>query len=253
MGHTYGLVFLTHDGSPCLISGDVTLRFFDDRGALRLSATSAVPYERSEPGWAMVGRAQIAWDGDWCDADHPIVAVEVTYDRATYRAALSPWTRSWGCDPAGVGASRPGSAGVRPIAPETTPTPRLVPPPMLDTALSAPARARAGDTLKFVVTLTNSNTDAMRFDPCPNYAISLDLQIPAGDPRAPKPGLPAVLGVADARHALNCAALPALGTGESVELAMQLDVPTTASGPLILRWLADNARVSTALVIVDGR
>jgi hypothetical protein len=118
---------------------------------------------------------------------------------------------------------------------------QLTPAPNLDVSISVASTARLGTTLDYTVTLTNVSDQTLYFRPCPGYGESIK-------------GASFVV----ARYLLNCAALPALGAGQSRTFAMELSLKTTSAvaGAYELSWLIDGpyveTEVSTPVVVVTG-
>ncbi len=105
-----------------------------------------------------------------------------------------------------------------------TPPPRANAWDVLTAAIEAPASVRAGDTLDYVVVLTNQTGADVPLDPCPNYIEGLSAVKAAGT------------------YGLNCA-VPAISAGGGVRFAMRLAIPATAPpGTVTLTWsLLDSA------------
>lgn len=104
-----------------------------------------------------------------------------------------------------------------PPAPDTSAIAKLV------ASIQAPASARAGGTLDFVVTLTNPTGTGVQLDPCPNYEIALLAPVKAGG-----------------AYQLNCA-IPAVPAHGSLRFAMRLSIPsfTEYRGPATVQWSLD--------------
>ena len=119
--------------------------------------------------------------------------------------------------------------------------PDQVPPPSnLDVSITVASPARLGTTLDYAVTLTNISDQTLYFRPCPGYGESIKGS-----------------GVVFARYLLNCAAVPALGAGQSRTFAMELALqPSTVAGTYELSWLIDGPYVETVVntpvVVVTG-
>jgi len=241
-----GTLLLTSRAEPCLIHGLVELRFLDPLGhEIVRSMPSASGAFRD---WAVVGEAQVQWLlSNWCEPRPTVGAILVLLpgDPTPVVARLDP--------PMGVGArcnSADGGAdgvkgattmsvGRRPtLEPITSP-----PPARIAARIDAPSTAVAGDTLRYVVTLTNLTTDTLVLDPCPSYVESLGgqaLPTPAPPSNWPtfKPWSPIVpyAGVAKESHLLNCGKSPSIAAGASISFEMRLAVPADALGSDTLRW-----------------
>ncbi len=106
--------------------------------------------------------------------------------------------------------------GVAPTAPKPDKLSPLV------IALHAPARAGAGHTLAFTVTITNPTRAAIRLSPCPSYQV----------------GISSARAVA---YRLNCAA-PVIPAGQSRVYDMRLSVPVgTPAGLAKIGWFLLNS------------
>lgn len=263
MGGLYGASFLVHDGTPCLVAGDFTVRFIDQRGQVVLTAPSpSTPYPLN-PGWALAGRARITWGILWCDRNDPVVGVEVDYGGSTYRNTIRPLVGGAACDSGGAsGVALRGNAFVTyPLGTQPTEAPSP-PPPALRPSISAPLHVRAGDILTYVVSLANVSTTSVRLAPCPNYVEELmgrslgtatpPIQLPAGKAW---PGAPRYAGIAKEGHALNCEGAPEIAAGASVAFLMEIQAPADGEGQGTLRWeLSDeNAIQASATVLIDPR
>jgi Protein of unknown function (DUF4232) len=117
--------------------------------------------------------------------------------------------------------SRCNKAEVTPIglAPEAPKPDQLSP---LVIRLQAPARARAGQVLKFTVLITNPTRAAIRLAPCPDYQVGIS-------------SAPAVA------YRLNCSA-PVLRAGQSRAYDMRYAVPAgTPAGLAKIGWFLFNS------------
>ena len=269
MGAIVGSVYLVNDKAPCIVSGGFALRFVDARGVVVIEAAvgdaSGGP---GFPGWAVAGRARIQWDAFWCDAERPATAVEITYEGVVSRAHFD--RAMWGggaCD--AYSADRPtlpasrGRLSAWPFTAEITPPPTPAPPALVPT-LAAPPRVRAGQILRYVVTLTNTSGHVVDFDPCPWYSEWLvGGPLPTDPPPSGLPAYKAEHYVGTARYAgqskaafsLNCSAISRLDAGASVELAMEIVAPADGVGEGTLRWeIAEPlSKQASARVSIDPR
>jgi hypothetical protein len=118
---------------------------------------------------------------------------------------------------------------------------QLTTPSSLDVSISIASPARLGTTLDYTVTLTNVSDQTLYFRRCPGYGESIK-----------------GAGIVIARYLLNCAAVPALGAGQSRTFAMELPLKTASAvaGAYELSWLIDGpyveTEVSTPVVVVAG-
>ena len=106
--------------------------------------------------------------------------------------------------------------GVRPRPP--TPAPETA--GTLTATLAAPAAVRAGDTLDYVITLTNSTDVAVSLSPCPGYT----------------QGIYASGLVRHGSFALNCDTVHTIPPHEHVRYAMRLRVPNRPARVAKLGW-----------------
>lgn len=167
MGSLIGsLDVVNSDEVPCLLRGPVTVTFRNAHGDKALTA-SAIGTTPNFPGWAALGTARIQWEGFWCDRRDPLVTVEVLVPGAPspLRASHEPVFGGGACESGMI----PGGLTVWPLGPTPTPPP-TPPPPIFSARIDAPKQIRAGETLDYLVTLTNVSTRVIPLDPCPNYA-----------------------------------------------------------------------------------
>ena len=236
-----GVRFTTH-GLPCLLHGHVGLRFIDTAGhEIVRSVPTAAGTERD---WAVLGEAQVDWGwGNWCVPGLTLGSIVVVLpdDPTPIVARIDPSL------PVGARCSVPNaptivSAG--PVRPWPVPVVSVTAPPAsLAVRIDAPPVAVAGDTLRYVVTLTNLTSGTHALDPCPSYIESLGghaLPTPAPPSNWPtlKPWIPNVpyAGVAKESHRLNCGDAPSIGAAASIAFEMRLAVPADAVGSDTLRW-----------------
>lgn len=103
-------------------------------------------------------------------------------------------------------------------------------------SLDAPPVIRTGETLEFVVTLTNPTGADVVLSPCPNYLVSLTAPVKAGG-----------------SHQLNCAAtvVPAHGR---LRFAMRMGIPVLPGyiGPTTLQWTLDDGTIADGAVGVGA-
>jgi uncharacterized protein DUF4232 len=108
-------------------------------------------------------------------------------------------------------------------APEPTgPTPKPGTPDTLTVRVIMPAEARAGTTLRFVVTLANPTAVAVRLTPCPRY----------------NEGIYTVSGRVSRWSWLNCEAVRSIAAHTRVRYAMGLPIPRDVPGGLAKFWWA---------------
>ena len=240
MGSLYGVVFLDNTSSrSCLVDGPFTARFITRSGRIALT-TEVVPMpaeqsDPSTPGWAVAGRVRVEWEAFWCQADDPIVAIELVYAGVAFKANERPLVGGAVCDALGAHA---GHASVWPFRPQPAPAPPPVP-SVLRPTIEGPARVVAGTTLTYTVSLANTSSVEVRLDPCPNYSEWL-LGRPSGT------NFKMRIGGAREGHALNCTSLFSIPAGGTVSLEMRLRVPADALGSETLRWMLDDLGANQA-------
>jgi hypothetical protein len=237
-----GTLLLTPRAEQCLIHGLVELRFLDPLGHEIVRSTPSAPGAFRD--WAVVGEAQVQWLlSNWCEPRPSVGAILVMLpgDPTPVVARLDP--------PMGVGARCNSADGVKgattmSVGPRPTPEPITSPPPArLAARIDTPPATVAGDTLRYIVTLTNLTSATFALDPCPSYIESLGghaLPTPAPPSNWPtfKPWVPIVpyAGNAKESHRLNCDEATSIGAGASVTFEMRLAVPADAVGADTLRW-----------------
>jgi hypothetical protein len=106
-------------------------------------------------------------------------------------------------------------------APEPTgPTPEPGTPDTLTVSAAMPAEARAGTTVRFVVTLANPTAIAVRLMPCPRY----------------NEGIYSVSGRVSRWYWLNCECVRSIAAHARVRYAMALPIPRDALAGLAKFW-----------------
>jgi hypothetical protein len=150
-----------------------------------------------------------------------------------------------------------------PVRPWPTPQPAVAAPPdALGARIEAPAIATAGETLRYVVRLTNLTTESMSLDPCPSYVEWLGGHpVPAPSPPSDWPShktwspiLP-YAGLAKEAHRLNCDGVRAIAPRESIAFEMRIAVPADAIGADTLRWsfIAFATPTASAPIVIERR
>jgi Protein of unknown function (DUF4232) len=102
------------------------------------------------------------------------------------------------------------------------PTPKPGTPDTLRVSVAMPAQARAGATLRFVVTLANPTAVAVRLTPCPRY----------------EEGIYTVTRRVSRWYWLNCEAVRSIAPHTRVRYAMALPIPAGAPAGLAKFWWA---------------
>jgi hypothetical protein len=106
-------------------------------------------------------------------------------------------------------------------APEPTePRPKPGTPDTLTVSLAMPATARAGTTLRFVVTLANRTGISVRLTPCPRY----------------NEGIYTISGRVSRWYWLNCGRVRSIGAHARVRYRMALRLPTDVPAGLAKFW-----------------
>jgi hypothetical protein len=176
----------------------------------------------------------IQWQAFWCHPEDPIVAISVTFEGVTFTAQERPFTGGHVCS---VQPPPEGGATVMPLGSRPTPLPTAKPLPLRAT-ISAPASVRAGETLAYVVTITNASATAVALQPCPFYREWLAGRVTAST--TPPPGFPSgkpwdavkrYAGNVKESYSLNCRAVPEIAGGASVTFEMRLRIPWMRSEP----------------------
>jgi len=97
----------------------------------------------------------------------------------------------------------------------------------VDFAISAPASVKAGSTLEFFVTVTNSDQSDYVLDPCPDYTVILGSK------------------VAVSAYQLNCGPVGRIAPGASVKFQIKLAVPSQVPPrQYSLTWSLGDGRVA---------
>jgi hypothetical protein len=101
----------------------------------------------------------------------------------------------------------------------------------LAASLSLPTSVRAGDLLRYTVTLRNTSSQPVVFGPsCPAFVQLLVWPTPTG------------VRVKDV-YLLNCTPVASIAAGAATSFAMQLEVPAVAPpGPATVEWLLIGSR-----------
>lgn len=237
-----GGVSLTTHGARCLLIGFVELRFIDAAGR---EMVRSVPAQVSgERDWAVLGEAQVLWWwGNWCRKEIAVgsIIALLPNDPTPIVARVDP-PMSIGprCDNPSGGTTL--STG--PVRPWPTQEPIVTTPPAsLAARIDAPPVAIAGETLRYVVTLTNLTPDAVSLDPCPSYIEWLGghpLPTPSPPPDWPSfkrwEPIAQYAGFRKAAYRLNCAGVREIAPRQAIAFEMRIDVPADGIGADTLRW-----------------
>jgi hypothetical protein len=92
----------------------------------------------------------------------------------------------------------------------------------LKVRLSLPATARGGETMTFVVSLTNPSSSTVSLAPCPGYRVEF-----TG---------PGIVKFVDTSLALNCDTIRTIDAGQSVDYQIRATVPPEVSGRARVSW-----------------
>jgi len=257
-----GNLLLTARVGECLIHGLVELRFLDPLGHEIVRTTPPRPGAYRD--WAVAGEVQVQWLlSNWCEPRASVGSIVVVLpgDESPILARFDP--------PMGVGArcnstDAPKGATTMSVGPRPTPVPIATQPPeTLSAHIDAPSTVIAGETMRYVVTLTNLTSSALVLAPCPSYLESLSghpLPTPAPPSNFPtfKIWDPIVRyeGGVKESHLLNCSDAPSLGPAASITFEMRLEVPANALGSDTLRWqviAVGGAPIASARVTIVRR
>ena len=121
---------------------------------------------------------------------------------------------------------------VRSVAPEVQVSPR--PEPIFEARILAPAEARAGEHMRYLVELTNRTDKVQSFADCPAYVqnIAGPQELGSGD----APGFRYV----EHRQTLNCASVSIVAPARTVAFEMYFDIPIgILPGTYVLPWRLD--------------
>jgi hypothetical protein len=94
----------------------------------------------------------------------------------------------------------------------------------LRVSLSLPPSARAGTTLRYLVTIANPTDTAVRLEPCPSYTQAVYLQIES------------IVHQMSPTLFLNCDAVRLIAPGRRVRYEMRLRLPVMPSGQAKFGW-----------------
>ncbi|HEV2251026.1 MAG TPA: hypothetical protein VGT60_11030 [Candidatus Limnocylindria bacterium] len=269
-----GLMLGNRGEARCVVAGPLSAAYLDAAGAAIATAGVRSP-TWSSPGWAVLeprslpvddhvihpGQARITLES-YGDCEHrELRAIAVTFatPAAVIRFAVEPQPVGGRCDAPGqrLGVS---SWAIAPTEPPVFPTPAPLP---LAFAINAPAVAFAGESLTYVVRVTNAAAAPYTWGHgCPIYLESLPGReaTPSLVPdRGGKWEPPArtYAGFAKELHPLNCAGAGAIPAGGEASFEMRIAVPRDALGPETLHWeIASplpNVHVTAPLEILPPR
>jgi hypothetical protein len=243
------------------VHGLVELRFLDALGHEIVRSKPSAPGAFRD--WAVAGEIQVQWLlSNWCEPRVPVGAIVVMLpgDPTPIVAHLDP--------PMGVGArcnsaDVPKGATTMSVGPRPTPMPAATQAPAtLAAHIDAPSTAFAGETLRYLLRLTNLTSGPLVLDPCPSYLEWLGGHpLPTEPPPSNLPSFkvwdPIVryTGGVKESHLLNCSDAPSLGLAASITFEMRLEVPANALGSDTLRWqvIAVGAALSASAPITIVR
>jgi hypothetical protein len=235
------IVFSNHSSTPCRLDGTPRLQLITASGStLALPQSDGpTPWAPNAPGVVMMDAGAPA-PAPTAGQENPAGQASVTfimYDCPGPAPALSriavalPGGRGSISVLAGSGVAFSGgfrcegnanvhSIGVSPFS-GLGPQPTWVESSPLSITLRLPDHVRAGQTLRYEVSLTNSSRAPLKFHDCPSYTED-----------ASRPGHKNL-----ANYQLNCSSVRWLAPDESATFAMVLDIPAdTPPGPGRLRW-----------------
>jgi hypothetical protein len=273
VGHAQGatgwwirpLVVGTIADSPCLLVGPTAVRFLRADGTLTADAAVASPTPGA-PGWAVVGAQSepsptevartltqagllVQSYGDCADSRYSSILLIFT---SAHASTQGPDQRILGrCDAPGqnlIVAADPLWADPALQAPASSPRTQLA------ASLTVPSTARPGDTLLYVVHLTNPSDFPYSLTDCPWYIEWLGGHLVEATPaiRGGKQpdDRPQYVGFTKESYVLNCA-VPEVPARGALDFAMELRVPLDAVGTETLAWelVGTNVRGSTTIAL----
>ena len=233
-----GLELWNTSGEPCRLAGQPSVAILDAAGH-RLDVTDApgtnqtarplvlpadqrapVANEEAPEGLASV---MLQWF-NWCGIP-PLAPMSLTIELPEGGVLHTPVTGGIPrCDAPDAGSSI--TVGAFEPTPEPAPTdPPAIPAEALEVRLEVPDHVTAGQTLDYVVVLTNPTSNPVVLSPCPTYQERIN----------------SVGGGVVADYVLDCASVPKIAAGASVRFAMKLDIPASvpASDVAAIVWSLD--------------
>jgi hypothetical protein len=234
-----GFLIWNTSGEPCRLTGRPSIAIRDATGH-RLAVTNIpapepplrpivlpanqpapVLFEEAPGGLAQV---TIQWF-NWCGAD-PAEPMSLAITLPEGGVLQTPVVMGGvpRCDEASTGSSV--SVAAFGATPGPSPSdPAAVPAEALKVALEVPDQATAGQTLHYVIALTNPTASAIGLRPCPAYMERVN----------------AVGGGVAVDYLLDCAGVPTIAPGASVRFAMELDIPASmpSSDEAAIVWSLD--------------
>lgn len=221
-------VTITNEGQRCQLPAEADVVVVDGSGSPLEGAASVgrggvayTPPPALEAGAS--ASTTVGWSS-WCGPDVGDWSVSVRLEGTPTVATVPGQAAPPPCGPAGDGAVVGG--GLWQLLNEFE-QPLLDPRGALMATLTAPDRARLGETLRTVLRLENPSKGPVRLDPCPSLGWAMD--------QNPSPGLTATGAV----FRLNCEDAPeAVPAGGAVSFALELPLsPALSDGALAPgRW-----------------
>jgi len=234
-----GFLIWNTSGEPCRLTGRPSIAIRDATGH-RLAVTNVpspeppvlpivlpanqpapVLFEEAPGGLA---RVTIQWF-NWCGADPPApMSLAITLPEGGVLQAPVVTGGVPRCDEASTDSSV--SVAAFDATPRPSPSdPPVVPAEALKVTLDVPDHGAAGQTLHYVVTLTNPTAFPIGLRPCPAYMERIN----------------SVGGGVAVDYVLDCAAVPTIAPGASVRFAMELAIPASmpASDKAAIVWSLD--------------
>jgi hypothetical protein len=180
-----------------------------------------------------------------CSLSHPIVYRKLAFrlpggSSLTSHARLPRLCGGWEMSPFGLPPRTTANIPPRPGSPDT-----------LRVTISLP-KARAGTTLRYIVTLANHTKAAVRLAPCPSYTETMYVvyKVVNGEHRW-WPGQPRI----NPSYFLNCDDAPVIAAGRRVRFGMRLQVPPMPPGLAKFAWVLNTPAqpaTGTMLTITRG-
>jgi hypothetical protein len=181
-----------------------------------------------------------------CSLSHPIVYRQLTFglpdgSYLTSHARLPRFCGGWEMSRFGLPPRTTATVPPRPGSPDT-----------LRVAISLPHTARAGAALRYIVTLANHTTAAVRLAPCPSYTETMYVVYKVVDGKHQWwPGQPRI----SPSFFLNCDDAGVIAPGRRVRFSMQLQVPPMPPGVAKFAWFLNTPTqpaAGTMLTITRG-
>jgi len=206
------LLLTNRAANACSLAGPPGGAAMLDAGGQRALTTAGTAAHRIDLAPGQVVRVLVGTAATCAGAGHPNVAssLHLALDTGETASVSGVWVNAECGSPQTILFD----AGAAPAA--------RVPASSLRAKLSAPASVGRGQTLSYVVVLSNPTASTITFGGCPSYTEWLGAGPSGGGSRT---------------LLLNCGAAPSISPGQSVAFEMRITVPTTmATGTAKLSW-----------------